>query len=220
MKPHVTQPRNLYFSGWKGNQITGMDFHRVVEEKYPGTWFGDFHRADLHRCLYERVLELGGAVRCHSRVVDVRVNVEDGDGVSATAVLANGKDEKGDLIVGADGVFSQLRDKMLGRHDPAIKTGDLAYRVLLNGSDMLKDPDLEHLVRDPQVNYWLAPGAHAVNYVLRKGELFNMVLLVPDDIPDGERSTVEGDVEEMCEHVKGWDIRYVEAQMCTMPIIG
>ena len=47
-----------------------------------------------------------------------------------------------------------------------------------------------------------------VNYVLRNGELFNMVLLVPDDIPeDSLASTVEGNVEEMCALFKDWDPR-------------
>lgn len=50
-----------------------------------------------------------------------------------------------------------------------------------------------------------------VNYVLRGGELFNMVLLVPDDIPDDGASTVEGNVEEMCAAFKGWDPRCVKS---------
>jgi salicylate hydroxylase len=79
-------------------------------------------------------------------------------------------------------------------------------------------------VNDPQVNYWLGPDAHAgrstfhyevlertdnvVNYVLRGGDLFNMVLIVPDDIPDESLvSTIEGDVEEMCALFEGWDPR-------------
>jgi salicylate hydroxylase len=45
-----------------------------------------------------------------------------------------------------------------------------------------------------------------VNYVLRGGELFNMVLLVPDDMPAGA-STLEGNVEEMRALYKDWDPR-------------
>lgn len=49
-----------------------------------------------------------------------------------------------------------------------------------------------------------------VNYVLRGGELFNMVLLVPDDIPEESlASTIEGNVEEMCALFKDWDPRYI-----------
>jgi len=47
---------------------------------------------------------------------------------------------------------------------------------------------------------------YIVNYVLRGGELFNMVLLVPDDMPAGA-STLEGNVEEMRALYKDWDPR-------------
>ena len=44
-----------------------------------------------------------------------------------------------------------------------------------------------------------------VNYVLRGGELFNMVLLVPDDMPLDGANTLAGDVEEMRALYKDWD---------------
>ena len=47
----------------------------------------------------------------------------------------------------------------------------------------------------------------AVNYVLRGGELFNMVLLVPDDMPAGA-TTLAGNVDEMRALYKDWDPRY------------
>ena len=43
-----------------------------------------------------------------------------------------------------------------------------------------------------------------VNYVLRGGELFNMVLLVPDDMPLDGANTLAGDVEEMRAVYKDW----------------
>jgi salicylate hydroxylase len=45
-----------------------------------------------------------------------------------------------------------------------------------------------------------------VNYVLRGGKLFNMVLLVPDDMPAGA-NTLAGNVEEMRALYKDWDPR-------------
>jgi salicylate hydroxylase len=45
-----------------------------------------------------------------------------------------------------------------------------------------------------------------VNYVLRGGKLFNMVLLVPDDMPAGA-NTLSGNVEEMRALYKDWDPR-------------
>jgi salicylate hydroxylase len=188
--------------GWKGNLISSMNFQDSAS-RYPGTFYWDFHRASLHKCLLDRAVELGAAVRCDSRVVDVRI-CETGE--KARVVMESGREIEADLVVGADGINSKLREVMLGREDPPIPTGDLAYRLLLSTSEMMKDPELASLVTDPQVNYWLGPDMHAVNYVLKGGKLFNMVLLVPDDMPAGA-STLEGNVEEMRALYKDWDPR-------------
>ncbi|ODM14317.1 hypothetical protein SI65_10241 [Aspergillus cristatus] len=204
LTPHMTYPRMCNFLGWKGNLISSLDFHES-EKQYPGTWYRDFHRADLQQCLVARVKELGGQITCNARIVDVEVHT---DNSTATAICADGRKWTGDLVIGADGVFGKLTEALLGRPDPPTKTGDLAYRLLLSTKKMLQDPELAVFVTDPQVNYWLGPDAHAVNYVLRDGELFNMVLLVPDDIPEESlASTVEGNVKEMCSLFEGWDSR-------------
>ena len=46
------------------------------------------------------------------------------------------------------------------------------------------------------------------NYVLKGGEQFNMVLFVPDDIPEDGATTFEGNVDEMRAIYKYWDPRY------------
>lgn len=216
----ATKPSQVNFLGWKGNTISSMDF-KASAAQYPGTFYWDFHRANLHNCLLDRAKELGAKVKVNARVLDVLVH---SSGETATVLLKNGEQHVADLVVGADGINSCLREVMLGREDPPVLTGDLAYRLLLSTKEMLKDPELESFVRDPQVNYWLGPDAHAgefnkysfvieeyhsyniVNYVLRGGELFNMVLLVPDDIPEGQNIT-EGNVEEMRALYNDWDPR-------------
>lgn len=55
----------------------------------------------------------------------------------------------------------------------------------------------------------------AVNYVLRGGELFNMVLLVPDDMPTGA-TTLAGNVDEMRALYKEWDPRHVPFSISTL----
>lgn len=191
--------------GWKGNKISDMDFHEY--ERECGTPFWDFHRADLHRGLLERAIELGAKLTTRARVVDIEYEADQGNQTTrATAVCQDGTRHTADLVVGADGINSKCREILLGHKDPPLLTGDLAYRLLLNTNDMLKDPDLAHFVLDPQVNYWVGPDAHAVNYVLRGGKLFNMVLLVPDDMPAGA-NTLAGNVEEMRALYKDWDPR-------------
>ena len=192
---------------WKGSTISSLDFASSAAQ-YPGTFYWDFHRADLHSCLLRRAVELGAVVRCKARVVDVKIDSESTKGEDgATVVLDGGEQIWCDLVVGADGINSRLRELLLKKPDPPIPTGDLAYRLLLSTSDMLEDPSLAELVTNPQVNYWLGPDAHAVNYVLKGGKLFNMVLLVPDDMPADGASTLEGNVVEMRKLYEGWDPR-------------
>lgn len=203
--PYATCPKRVNILGWKGNTISSLDLHESAA-KYPGTAYWDFHRANLHSCLITRTKQLGGKLQTNSRVIDLKCSP---DGVTATAILQDGRCITANLIVGADGINSRLREIMLGKEaggDPPTTTGDLAYRLLLSTKDMMKDPELARFVTDHEVNYWLGPGKHAVNYVLRGGELFNMVLLVPDDMPtDLKTNTLEGDVVEMRKLFQDWD---------------
>jgi salicylate hydroxylase len=154
---YATKPSQVNFLGWKGNTISSMDF-KASAAQYPGTFYWDFHRANLHNCLLDRAKELGAKVKVNARVLDVRVH---SSGETATVFLQNGEEHVVDLVVGADGINSRLREVMLGREDLPILTGDLAYRLLLSTKEMLKDPELESFVTEPQVNYWLGPDAHA-----------------------------------------------------------
>ncbi|KAL6240671.1 hypothetical protein RBB50_012381 [Rhinocladiella similis] len=207
LEQHATKPSQINILGWKGNTISSMDFAESARP-FPGTFYWDFHRASLHKVLLERAVELGAEIRVQARVVDVRISSDpDSDVDTATVVLESGVEFVTDLVVGADGINSRLREVLLSRSDPPTPTGDLAYRLLIPTEHMLTDPELRPFVTDPQVNYWLGPDAHAVNYILRGGKLLNMVLLVPDDMPVGSANTLEGNVEEMRALFKDWDPR-------------
>ncbi|KIW44897.1 uncharacterized protein PV06_03334 [Exophiala oligosperma] len=211
LEQHATKPSQINILGWKGNIISSMDFAESARP-FPGTFYWDFHRANLHKVLLERAVELGADIKVQSRVVDVRISSSDNNGDSdnaatATVILDSGVEYVADLVIGADGINSCLREVLLSRADPPTPTGDLAYRLLIPTEHMLTDPELRPFVTNPQVNYWLGPDAHAVNYVLRGGKLLNMVLLVPDDMPVGGANTLEGNVEEMRALFKDWDPR-------------
>ncbi|PYH42526.1 FAD/NAD(P)-binding domain-containing protein [Aspergillus saccharolyticus JOP 1030-1] len=189
--------------GWKGNQITSMNVQDTAGA-YPGTWFRAFYRPYLQRTLLERIVELGGNFTCNAKIVDVAFG---GDGSTATITTASGRQFTADLFIGADGIFGKLADLVLDHPTPPTKTGDLAYRVMLASPDIVKDPDLADFVTKPNMNFWYGPEKHVVAYPLSK-ELFNMVLLTPDDIPeDSKASTVAGNVEEMRSLFKDWDPR-------------
>lgn len=217
LEPYATKPSLCNFIGWKGNQLSAQDY--LAYTRASGAPFWDFYRMNLHKCLLDRAVELGATVVTNARATDFSVAAAAECGTCTVHTL-DGRAFTADLVVGADGINSKLREVLLGREDPPTPTGDLAYRLLLNTDKMREDVDLRPFVEAPQVNYWLGPDKHAVNYVLRgqaretdsylaePGLLFNMVLLVPDDLPaGGAHNTLAGNIDEMRAHFADWDPR-------------
>lgn len=131
-----------------------MDF--VVATAEHGSPFYDLHRADLHKALYDRAVELGARVLVDSHVLDVRFAAES----IATVFLRSGKILQADLVIGADGLHSRCRKFVLGKSDHPRPTGDMAYRLLLDGDEIRADPELRSILEGRAVNYWYGPGSH------------------------------------------------------------
>lgn len=211
LEPYATKPSHCNFVGWRGNFLSSMDYMAYAEAS--GAPFWDFYRMNLHKCLLSRAEELGATLVTNARVTAVRPGRD-----TSTVGTSDGRAFEAELVIGADGINSKMRELFLGREDPPLPTGDLAYRLLLNTDRMREDPDLRKFVEEPQVNYWIGPDKHAVNYVLRSTAassntyleepnlLFNMVLLVPDDLP-ADANTLEGNIDEMRAHFADWDPR-------------
>lgn len=71
---------------------------------------------------------------------------------------------------------------------------------------MRKDPDLAELTTVPMINYWLGPSAHAVCYLLKGGEVYNIVLICPDNLPEGVAQEA-ADLDELSAIFETWDPR-------------
>ena len=167
-----------------------------AEGRY-GVPYLHIHRADYHRILVEEAKRLGVSLLLGQNVVDI-------DFEKPAAYMTGGSSISADLIVGADGLKSVCRECMLGRPDPPHLTGDLAYRVIIPASAMRSHPLLAPLVEKPAIQHWLGPSAHAVGYLLQGGNLFNVVLCCPDDLPE-QVSVAKANVQEMRELFTGWD---------------
>jgi len=158
-----------------------------------------------------RCKELGVEIRlgCRATKVDfeeARVYVQRRDPVTGELDRENVEAAEGDVVLLADGLWSQIRPQFLGRPSPAILTGDLAYRITIR-ADELEGEDAEELrkfIANPTVNFWLGPRAHCVGYSVCAGKVLNLVFLCPDDLP-ADVVKIEGDMDEMREKFKDWD---------------
>lgn len=162
------------------------------------------HRVDLQLAMADRCRELGVTISLSSKALCV-------DFATATVSIsrANGTETvtiAGDVVICADGLWSSIRSQFLQKPSPAILTGDLAYRIVINTNDM-RGPDAESLkswIRGSSVNFWIGPSTHVVAYTMRGGDMYNIVLLCPDTLPAGV-SKSDGDVSEMKALFDGWD---------------
>ncbi|KAJ5818913.1 Salicylate hydroxylase [Penicillium riverlandense] len=155
------------------------------------------HRADYHKVLVKEAQRLGAKIRLNAEVVSVDFN-------DTSVQLTTQEKIHADVIIGADGLRSVVRDEILGYHIEPVETGDLAYRATIPKErvEALNEPFLQ----EPSLRAWVGPRQHAVLYPVRNSATFNLVLLCPDDLPAGV-ATSAGNVHEMRNLFKGWDPR-------------
>jgi salicylate hydroxylase len=201
LEPKAAEPTYLAVREYSDGKILSKtdSFNEDMRRKYNAP-FWDLHRVDLQVALYERAKQLGVEVRLGARVADV-------DFETPLIQLESGEELRSDLIVAADGLWSKCRERFLaakGTSDQPLPTGDLAYRIVLRLEDLEDDRELYDWVVNPACNFWIGPESHVVAYSVRGGQMFNIVLLVPDDLPAGVARQA-GSVDEMRAIFEGWD---------------
>ncbi|HVF65864.1 MAG TPA: 3-hydroxybenzoate 6-monooxygenase [Casimicrobiaceae bacterium] len=102
---------------------------------------------------------------------------------------ADGQMLEGSALIGADGLWSKVRESVVGDGKPRV-SGHVAYR------GVLPIGDVEERYRPNSVVLWGGPKIHLVHYPLRRGEIFNLVAVFHSDRYE-EGWNVFGDTEEL-----------------------
>jgi salicylate hydroxylase len=122
------------------------------------------HRADLHALLASELRRIDAqAIELGCKVAGL-----DQSGNDVLVRFADGRTARGDVLVGADGGRSRIRDALFGP-TPLQFSGQVAFRCLVPME--LARP---HLVRETGAVY-LGPGATLNRYPLRGGAVMNCV---------------------------------------------
>ncbi|KIY01510.1 uncharacterized protein Z520_03062 [Fonsecaea multimorphosa CBS 102226] len=156
------------------------------------------HRADYHKILVEEAERQGVEIRLDCFVTGIDFELP------AVHIKNRSEPFTADLIIGADGLKSVCREALLGRPDPPHLTGDLAYRIVVPAESMKSHPLLRDLVAVPNINYWMGPDSHVVSYLLKGGNLYNIVIACPDNLPEFINQQ-KADLNEMHALFKNWD---------------
>lgn len=151
------------------------------------------HRGDLHAMLVEAVrARKPNAIHLNARCADF----EQGE-TQVSLMLEDGRCVAGDMLVGADGLHSRIRQKLFGPATPKF-TGILAWRGL---APMERLPP--HL-RRPVATQWVGPNGHVTCYPVNGGKLLNMVGEVERDDWRLESWVEPGTQKECLADFPGW----------------
>jgi salicylate hydroxylase len=88
--------------------------------------------------------------------------------------------DEADLLIGADGLRSQVRDRLgLGAHDEAEFAGRVAFRAIVEADDAKTRWSRNNIILR------LGTDAHLVQYPLRRGSIINLVATIQSASPTG-----------------------------------
>lgn len=171
-----------------GRELGRLPLGPRCNQRY-GAPYATLHRSDLHALLL-RAARAAGGVHLHlNSPVDGLTEVPEGVQLS----WADGRVVEGDALVAADGVWSSVREQLLG-DGPAPPTGHLVYRTLI------AQADLPASIQAQEVTAWLGPRLHVVSYPVRGGELLNLAVIVQGEPPEEFRvwdaEGLAGDVQQ------------------------
>jgi salicylate hydroxylase len=178
------------FRRWDDARLISMtQLGLSVRQKF-GFGYYQIHRADLQSLLLKALpsdcLEVGR--RCVDlKQIGEHVEIHFAEGASARA----------DIVVGADGIHSKVREIFLGKEAPRF-TGNVAFRGLV------PIEHLAHLGLNRTCTMWMGPGGHFIHYFVAAGKLLNVVFLRDETTWTWESWTDRGDVDELRAGYQGW----------------
>ena len=153
-------------------EICHVDLGEAFRGRF-GNPYAVVHRGDLHGVFLKACRD--------SELIDLRVSSEvvgyDQDGSSVTAGLASGDRVTGSLLIGADGLWSNVRKQVVGDGKPRV-SGHTTYRSVIPTDQMPED------LRWNAATLWAGPKCHLVHYPLSGWKVFNLAITCHNDAPE------------------------------------
>ncbi|MGB0570653.1 MAG: 3-hydroxybenzoate 6-monooxygenase [Alphaproteobacteria bacterium] len=155
-----------------GEEITHIPLDEPFRERF-GNPYAVIHRADLHGVLLDA---------CRSREnIELRVNAEvagyDNETAGVSVHLASGEHVAADVLIGADGLWSNLRGSLVGDGAPRV-SGHSTYRSVIPFAQMPEE------LRWNAATLWAGPKCHIVHYPLSDWKYFNLVVTYHNEAPE------------------------------------
>lgn len=166
-------------SARSGRDIAALPLAQA--EQYYGAPYWVIHRADLHAALLSAAQEHPDIeIVLGARVEEFAAHP---NGVTVACSRAGkSEDATGIALIGADGLWSNVRTRLWGEAAPR-PVGRTAWRALVPTEAVPAD------FREPVVHLWIGPDGHIVLYPVRRGQALNIVAITADDWTGRDWST-------------------------------
>ena len=186
----------VWMDALTGERLTCLDLGEKFVETF-GYPYIVVHRADLFEALHKACLASSMVTMETNRLV---TSVDERP-KSIMVQCADGMRYDCDLVVAADGLWSSLRKFVCDDGQP-ISVGYVTYRGTVGIDQICKEAGLEN------VQFWIGPDMHLVQYPIRRGEVFNQAAVfkskrLPDHTDEwGTKEELNETFGVGCEHVK------------------
>lgn len=194
LRQSAFEPAFHVFRDWRSERcLFRADIKGEYEKRFNAPHLS-VHRADLHNILSTGLPDanIRFGVRCIA--VAQREN-------SAVAILESGEEIEADVVVGADGIKSAVRESLFGEDEPEF-TGNVAWRFTVPEESLVEPIE-------PAVTNWLGPGGHVVHYYVRGGRLVNVIAVYETQQWTAESWTQSGDRDELLGIFDRWNPKLI-----------
>jgi 2-polyprenyl-6-methoxyphenol hydroxylase-like FAD-dependent oxidoreductase len=156
------------------DSITGETFINLpVDQRFYDKYqapYAVIHRADLLNVIYEACKQSNLITLTTSQ----KVTAVDQTASGVTVRTESGQTFSGVALVGCDGLWSTIRQIVVGDGKPVV-SGHIAYRAVVPTEDWPQEYRINRMI------VWAGEKTHLVHYPMRRGEVFNLVVVFHSD---------------------------------------
>ncbi len=204
LQPLAFEPANFVSLAWDDAHLRFREPLRATVAARFGAPYVMAHRADLHRLLMEQLAQ--ESIVCGAHCVAVTATA-----AGVRVDFADGRTVEADVIIGADGINSVVRENMLGPQ-PARYTQQMAWRCMVPIACVPTRVGPCGSVAIGRNEYvgWIGPDGHVICYPIRRGETCNIFAGHVSEAWVEESWSVPSSVDELLAGYAGWNPALLE----------
>lgn len=181
---------STFMSADTGESVGSLEWKETVIRETGGEFLLMAHE-ELHRLMFDLALSAGANISFNTTVVSLSTHP------SPSVTLADGSILRTDVIIGADGVQSIVRDFVNGVPDTPRDSYHSFFTFTVPSNQLRKIPELGKWVDLPQWPIWMGDSRSILAFPIRDGSEFCFQIYWPDAELVNPKQVKEGWEEEV-----------------------